>query len=147
LLGEAAKPTALTAFTALLQKHLTPVDTVNSVWQTNAGVSGTFSMSFGTTLSGSEFTIACEQGSVTVSGSKVTVRQGQQNDDKSSLKEFKDEGGGVKQEVHVWAESIVDGKPNPFQSPEQALGDLEILEKMLKSGEGHGKTESLQLQV
>jgi predicted dehydrogenase len=147
LLGEAAKPKALTAFTTLLQEHLAPVDTVNSVWQTNAGVSGTFSMSFGITLSGSEFTVACEKGSVTVSRGIVTVRQGEQKDDNSSVKDFKDEGNGVKQEVKAWAESITDGKPNPSQSPEQALGDLEILEKMLKSGEGHGKTESLQFQV
>lgn len=147
LLGETAKPTALTAFTSLLQEHLPPVDTVNSVWHTKTGVSGTFSMSFGTTLSGSEFTVACENGSVTLSRSTVTVRQGEQKDDKSSVKEFKDEGNGVKQEVKAWAESIAGGKPNPRQSPEQALADLEILEKMLKSGEGHGKTESLQFQV
>jgi len=61
------------------------------------------------------------------------------------VKEFKDED--VKAEVHAWAESIANSKRNPYQSPEQALADLEILEKMLKSGEGHGKTESLQFQV
>jgi len=147
LLGEAAKATSLTAFTTLLQEHLPPVDTVNSVWHTKTGISGTFSMSFGTTLSGSEFTVACEKGSVTLSSGKVTVRQGQQTDGKSSVTEFKDEGNGVKQELKAWVESIAAGKPNPHQSPEQALADLEILEKMLKSGEGHGKTESLQFQV
>jgi predicted dehydrogenase len=147
LLGETAKPTALTAFTTLLREHLPPVDTVNSVWHTKTGISGTFSMSFGTTLSGNEFTVACEKGSVTLARGKVTVRQGEQSDNKSSVKEFNDEGNGVKQEVKAWAESITDGKPNPHQSPEQALADVEILEKMLKSGEGHGKTESLQFQV
>ena len=78
-------------------------------------------------------------------GNKVTVRQGLGKDGNSTEKEFKDEG--VKNEVKAWAESIANGKPNPLQSPEQALADLEILEKMLKSGEGHGKTESLQFQV
>jgi len=147
LLGEAAKPTALTAYTTLLQEHLPPVDTVNSVWHTKSGISGTFSVSFGTTLSGSEYTVACEKGSVTIVGSKVTVRLGEESEGNISVTEFKDEGNGVKQEVAAWAESISDGEPNPKQSPEQALGDLEILEKMLKSGEGHGKTESLQFQV
>ena len=145
MLGEAAKPKALSAYTALLQAHLPPADTITSIWQTAAGVPGTFSMSFGTTLSGSEFTVACENGSVTVVGNKVTVRQGLGKDGNSTEKEFKDEG--VKNEVKAWAESIANGKPNPLQSPEQALADLEILEKMLKSGEGHGKTESLQFQV
>lgn len=148
LLGEAAKPKALTAYTTLLQAHLPPADTITSIWQTAAGVPGTFSMSFGTTLSGSEYTVACEKGSVTVTTytNKVTVRQGLQRDGNSSTKEF-EEDYGVKREVKAWAESIASGKPNPSQSPEEALADLEILEKMLKSGEGHGKTESLQFQV
>jgi predicted dehydrogenase len=50
-------------------------------------------------------------------------------------------------EVAAWAESIADGTPNPAQSPEQALADLEILEKMLKSGEGAGKAQSLEYQI
>jgi hypothetical protein len=62
-------------------------------------------------------------------------------------KEFPNEGSGVKQEVAAWAESLVTGKLNPRQSHEEALADLEIPEKMLKSGEGHGKTESLQFQL
>ncbi len=147
LLGEAAKPTALSAYTTQLQKHLPPVDTVNSIWKTSSGISGTFSISFGTTLSDSEYTVACEKGSATVARSKVTVREGEQSEGKYVEKEFPSEGSGVKQEVVAWAESIVAGKANPAQSPEQALADLEILEKMLKSGEGHGKTESLQYQI
>ena len=147
LLGEAAKPTALSAYTTLLQEHLAPVDTVNSIWQTKSGISGTFSVSFGTSLSGSEYTVACENGSVTVIGHKVTVREGEQGEGKATDKEFPDEAMGVKQEVKAWAESLVAGKPHPAQVPEQALADLEILEKMLRSGEGHGKTESLQHQL
>ena len=147
LLGESAKPTALSAYTTLLQEHLLPVDTVNSIWHTKSGVSGTFSISFGTTLSGSEYTVACEKGSVTVVRSKVTVREGEENENKFTVKDFPDRSNGVEAEVKAWAESIATGKPNPSQSPEQALADLEILEKMLKSGQGHGKTESLQYQI
>ncbi|KAG9235059.1 hypothetical protein BJ875DRAFT_375051 [Amylocarpus encephaloides] len=147
LLGVDAKPTTLTAYTTLLQKHLPPVDTVNSVWMTKSGVSGTFSVSFGTTLSGAEYVIACEKGSVTVGFAKVTVRLGEEKENNDSVTEFKNEGNGVKQEVAAWAKSIVDGSPNPKQSPQEALGDLEILEKMLRSGEGQGKTESLRYQL
>jgi predicted dehydrogenase len=129
-----------------LQEHLPPVDTVNSVWHTKSGISGTFSVSFGTSLSGSEYTIACEKGSVVVAGHKVTVRIGEESEGNNSISEFENEGNGVKQELKAWAESIADGKPDPKQSPQEALADLEILEKMLKSGEGHGKSESLQYQ-
>lgn len=147
LLGEEAKPTALAAYTTLLQQHLPPVDTVNSVWHTKSGISGNFSVSFGTTLSGNEYTVACEKGSVTVTSGKVIVRQGEEKEGKFTEKEFKEEGSGVKQEVNAWAESLAAGKQNPKQAPEQALADLEILEKMLKSGEGYGKSESLQFQL
>jgi predicted dehydrogenase len=129
----------------LLQAHLPPADTITSIWQTETGVPGTFSMSFGTTLNGAEFVVACEKGSVRVTHKKVEVRQGQQKDGNSSVKEFEDDS--VKAEVKAWAESIASGKPNPHQSPEEALADLEILEKMLKSGEANGKTESLQFQL
>lgn len=147
LLGEDAKPTALSAYTTLLQEHLPPVDTVNSIWQTKSGISGTFSMSFGTTVSGNEYTIACEKGSVTRSKGKVIVREGEEKDGNFTESEFTSEGSGVKQEIDAWAESIIGGKANPAQAPEQALADLEILEKMLKSGEGQGKTEALQYQI
>lgn len=147
LLGEDAKPTSLAAYTTLLQEHLPPVDTVNSVWHTKSGISGTFSVSFGTTLSGSEYAIACEKGSVTIVKSKVTVREGEENEGKFSEKDFPEEGGGVKQEVAAWAHSIAAGKADPKQSPEEALADLEILELMLKSGEAQGKAFNLQYQV
>lgn len=147
LLGESARPISVSAHTTLLQEHLPPVDTVDSVWKTKSGISGTFSVSFGTTLSGSEYTVACENGSVTIVRSKVTVREGEEKDGKYTEKDFLEEGSGVKPEVYAWGESIAAGKPNPGQAPEQALADLEVLEKMLKSGDGNGKPESLQYQL
>jgi hypothetical protein len=146
-LGESAKPTAVSAFTTLLQEHLPPVDTINAIWHTKSGISGTYANSFGTTFTGSEYAVACEKGIVTVTRGKVTVVQGEGKSATPSVKEFPDEGSGVKQEVAAWAQAIIDGVPNPKQSPEEALADLEILEKMLRSGEGHGKTESLQFQL
>lgn len=143
LLGASAKPVALCAYSTLLQPHLAPVDTLNSIWLTKSGISGTFSMSFSTTFCRSEYNVACEKGTVTVLIGKVIV---QETGGKPVEKEFPNEGSGVKQEVAAWAESLVAGKADPRQSPEEALADLEILEKMLTSGAGHGKTESLQFQ-
>ncbi|KAK2625157.1 hypothetical protein QTJ16_005526 [Diplocarpon rosae] len=148
LLGEEVKPTTLSAYTHLLRAHLPPVDTVDSIWQTTSGITGTFSVSFGTTLSGSEYTVACEEGSVTVlPRNKVIVRQGEESDHNLTETEFKEEGSGVQQEVKAWAQSLVDGTPLPAQSPEEALIDLEILEKMLRSGEQGGKVQTLQCQA
>jgi len=45
--------------------------------------------------------------------------------------------------IEAWTENIANGKPNPDQSPEQLLGDLEFIKKIPKSGERKKKKESL----
>jgi predicted dehydrogenase len=138
LLGANNRPSSLAAYTALLQPHLPPIDTVNSIWQTTKGISGTVQISFGTSLSGDEYTIACSDGSVTVSRDTVTVRTGEEKDGNQTSTVFTGGGSGVKAEVKAWAEGLEAGKENSLQSPAAALADLELLEAMLKSGEGEG---------
>jgi predicted dehydrogenase len=140
MLGEEARPKKISAFTAQLQEHLPPVDTLNATVQLANGSSGTIALSFGTTFSGSEYAVACEQGSVWVSKGKVVVTR----DGKEEVKEFPDEGNGVKQEIKAWAESLVNGVPNPAQAPEEALKDLEFLEACLRSGESGGAPVELK---
>ncbi|CAA9959507.1 NAD-binding protein [Pyrenophora teres f. maculata] len=136
LQGGGQKITKVSAFTAQLQEYLPPVDTLNATMQLDNGASGTLSISFGTTDTGSEYLVACEKGSVHVSHGKVVVtRDGK----KAETKEFPDEGNGVNQEIKAWAKSLEDGNRNEMQSPEEALKDLEILEVCLKSGEQGGK--------
>jgi hypothetical protein len=139
-LGEEARPKKISAFTAQLQEHLPPVDTLNATVQLANGSSGTIALSFGTTFSGSEYAVACEQGSVWISKGKVVVTR----DGKEEVKEFPDEGNGVKQEIKAWAESLVNGVPNPAQAPEEALKDLEFLEACLRSGESGGAPVELK---
>ena len=123
LLGSTNAITRLSAFTAQLQKHLPPVDTVDATLKTKTGITGTFSISFGTTLTGSEWTIACEGGSVSVSRSTVTtIINGHEG-----KKDVKDERTGVPPEVRYWAEAIRSGKQNEKQKPEEALADLELV--------------------
>ncbi|KFZ09203.1 hypothetical protein V502_08867 [Pseudogymnoascus sp. VKM F-4520 (FW-2644)] len=138
LLGPHNRPSSLSAYTALLQPHLPPIDTVNSIWQTTNGISGTVQISFGTSLSGDEYTIACYEGSVTVSRDTVTVRSGEEKDGNLTSRVILGSGSGVKAEVKAWAEGIEAGVENAAQSPAEALADLELLEAMIKSGEGEG---------
>ncbi|CAI6341372.1 unnamed protein product [Periconia digitata] len=138
--GAGVKPVKTAAFSAQLQEHLPPVDTVDATAQLSNGSSGTISLSFGTTFSGSEYAFACEKGVVTVSKGKVTV---QKNGEKEVVKEHPDEGNGVKQEIAAWGKALQEGKANQRQSPEEALGDLEWLEAMLQSGEKGGASIDL----
>jgi hypothetical protein len=100
-------------------------------------------VSFGTTLSGPEYTVACEKGSVTVIMDEVTVRQGEEKDGVVDKKSY-ESGSGVKQEIAAWAQALVDGKQDARQVPEEALVDLELLEAMIKSGEQGGQLQKLK---
>ena len=116
----------LSAHTAQLQAHLPPADTVDATMKTNTGITGSFSVSFGTTLPGIfEYSVACELGSVTVREGLVTVRK--EGTEEAESREFPDEGEGVMQEVEAWAKGIADGRKDRRQSPEEALADLELV--------------------
>lgn len=140
LLGEANRPVSTSAFTKQLQEHLPPVDTVDAIVLLKSGVAGTFSVSFGTTFTGSEYAVACEGGTVTVTRGKVTVVKG----GKEEVKEFKDDGNGVLREIQAWGVALESGKADPRQSPEEALKDLEMIEAMLQSGEKNGASVELK---
>lgn len=147
LLGSEAKATSLSAFTAQHQDHLLPVDTADATVRLENGGLGTLSLSFGTTATGNEWVVACEGGEVIVTPFEglVTVKAKGEKDGKTE--EAKDEFGGVKQEVFAWAKSIKDGQADPQQSPHEALGDLEILEALVKSGQRDGIPVNLYHQT
>jgi len=143
LLGPENTVTHLSAFTNQLRKYLPPVDTVDATMKTKSGATGTFSVSFGSTLTGFEWIVACEGGSVTVSNSVVTTMI----NGKAEKKEIKDERTGVPPEVRKWGEALVNGTRNEKQIPEEALADLELVENMLKSGENGGMPMNCTLQI
>ena len=123
LLGTENSVTRLSAFSTQLQKHLPPVDTVDATMKTKSGATGTFGASFGTTFTGSEWTVACEGGTVSISGSTVTTVI----DGKEVKKEVEDERTGVPPEVRKWGEALAAGTKNERQIPEEALADLELV--------------------
>ena len=115
--------TRLSAYTAQLQPHLPPVDTIEGSLKTKSGALGSISMSFGTTGKGGDFEIACERGVVSVSFTlvKTTI------DGEETSKDVADERTGVPPEVRAWAEAIDTGKPAKRLSPREALADLELV--------------------
>ncbi len=138
MLGKDNPLVSISAHSALLQEHLPPVDTVEATAKSKKGAVGTISISFGTTAKGSEWTVGCEKGFVSISRNKVTI------DDK--VEEIEDEKTGVPPEVRAWGEALAAGTVNEMQSPEEALADLELIEAMLRSGEQGGVPIKLQHQ-
>ncbi|KAI9150409.1 hypothetical protein HJFPF1_10175 [Paramyrothecium foliicola] len=136
------KPASVRAFTTQAQEYLPPIDTVVAIIKTKAGAVGTFQLSSGTLMNAFEWDIACERGTVKAVGQKITVKP---VDGDEFVKEFP-RTSGVPEEVAAWAEAIVSGKPNALQSPEEALADLEFMEKLFRSGEQDGASQTYELQ-
>lgn len=145
LLGKEDAVASVIALTSLVSAHLPPKDTINAILQTKSGVVGSYIHSAGTTMQAFDFHVACEQGYVEAEPSKVTTVRGLGADAKTEVKTF-EKTFGVKEEVQAWAEGLVSGRPNPEQAPELALGDLELLEKMLTSGDQGGAKLTLEYQ-
>ncbi|KAF2156683.1 NAD(P)-binding protein, partial [Myriangium duriaei CBS 260.36] len=140
MLGSEARMDRVTAFTNKLREHLPPVDTVDATVRCANGATGTISVSFGTTYTGREYTVACEGGVVEVGFDKVIIKT---PDGKVTEKSLEDKEI-VHREVKAWAEAIASGKSDPAQSPEEALADLEVIEALLKSGEADGAPVTLK---
>jgi hypothetical protein len=113
----------VSAFTTLLQDHLPPVDTINAILELQSGVAGTYQQSVGTSLTGSEWTIACDRGVATVADSKVTIRRG---DDVEEML-ITDERTGVPPVIRAWAEGLVKSNRDQDLEPEEAIADLELV--------------------
>ncbi|RYP71118.1 hypothetical protein DL771_005052 [Monosporascus sp. 5C6A] len=145
LLGEENAVESLVAETSLVSSHLAPVDSINAIMRTKSGAVGSYITSVGTLMQAFEFHIACEQGVVKAEVSKVITVRGIGDSATTEEKTF-ERSSGVESELQAWAEAVASGKPNLEQSPEQALADLELLEKMLKSGEQGGSRQKLEFQ-
>jgi hypothetical protein len=155
LLGPSNKIERLSAFTTQLQPHLPPIDTLAAVLQTTSRIPGTVSVSYGTTFTGEEYSVACEKGTVTVTRATVAVAR----DGKEETKTFPEETNGVKEEVAVWADGLKGANIDRRQIPEEALADLHLvsvvqynvqpvltqsqLESIFKSGEQSGTVVNL----
>ncbi|KAI0412178.1 hypothetical protein F5X98DRAFT_382915 [Xylaria grammica] len=145
LLGEDHAIANVIALTSLITSHLPPKDTINAILQTKSGAVGSYIHSTGTTMQAYDFHVACEHGYVKATPDKVVTVRGLGADAKSEEKIF-EKSSGVKEEVQAWAEALISGKPHPEQTPELALGDLELLEKMLTSGDEDGTRQKLEYQ-
>ncbi|KAH7014829.1 hypothetical protein EDB80DRAFT_567689 [Ilyonectria destructans] len=137
-----SKATSVHALTNLTQQYLPPIDTINAVVKTDSGASGTVQFSFGSRMESFEWDFAFEKGSVKLSGNAVTVKP---IDGDEIVREFPDTSG-VGEEIAAWAEGLVTGKPDPRQSPQEAMADVEFLEMMFRSGEDDGASKNYTLQ-
>ncbi|KAI1325133.1 hypothetical protein F5Y16DRAFT_279200 [Xylariaceae sp. FL0255] len=145
LLGPQHAVESVIAQTSLISKHLVPKDTVNAILRTKSGAVGSYIHSVGTTMNAFEFHIACEQGFIKAERDRVITIRGVGENATTTEKVF-ERTSGVKEEMDDWAKAVVSGEPHARHTPEMALGDLELVEKMLTSGDQSGTMQILEHQ-
>jgi len=127
---------SISAFTRLNKEILAPVDTFHSTLRLTDGTTGTFSISFASTLLALNLTVVGEKGSIVVEGSregnKVVVTVGDESEEKTFSFE------GVKKEIEAFGHAVKAGHSEHFASPVEALIDLAVVEAALSSGEKGG---------
>ncbi|KAH6640235.1 hypothetical protein F5144DRAFT_589756 [Chaetomium tenue] len=133
----------LVGFSGLLDEKLIPVDTVQAVALTGNRKSGTIIITFGTEFkSGTEVEVVTTKGAVSWNPIEVktVTSQGEEK------KEFPS-SNGVTEEVAAFGEAINARQINSLQSPQEALKDLEILQRLLESGAGEGAVKNIGLAM
>lgn len=131
---------SISAFTTLLQAKLAPVDTVHATLQTEAGAIGTFSVSFGTEFkAGFCIEVVTTRGRISVSPNEVRVA----SKDGERIEQM-DMTAGVAEELQAFVSGVAAGKLDQRLNPDEALGDLLVVESMLLSGSQGGRVQTLQ---
>ena len=143
LRGKESTPATVQARSDLVREHLPPIDTVTAIIATKSGAVGSYLHSAGSNLSLFDWDIGYEGGSVRVVGERVTVTP---VGSEPVVKEFT-RNWCVVEEVAAWAKAIEDGVQNELQRPEEALADLEFLEKLFLSGERGGELQRYEYQL
>ncbi|KYK57333.1 oxidoreductase family, NAD-binding Rossmann fold protein [Drechmeria coniospora] len=143
LAGDENRAVDVRAFSDRVCEHLPPIDSVAAIVRTASCATGTVQLSAGSLMDAFEWDVACERGSVKSAGETVTVRTA---DGAAPVVEQFDRVSGVPEEVAAWAAGILAGTPDPRQSAEEALADLEFLEKIFRSGEDDGALKQYEFQ-
>lgn len=126
-----------------ITKHVPAPDTLLGTLKLKSGAIGTVHFSVGSSWRGYDYTVSCAEGSVRVFGDNVTIQKPGGAVVEERDFEFK---GQVVGEVDAWADAMAAGKPDPRQSPEEALADLEFVEALLVSAEKDGAPQKLTQQ-
>ena len=127
LLGPGNTIARLSAYSVQLQKLLPPADTIDTTMRTKSGVIGIFSLSFGTSFTGYEFSIACKSGAANHSVFGPTVITAVKGKEEKRVVE--DGKTDVPPELRKWGEALAAGKRDAKQKPVEALPDLELVSR------------------
>jgi len=121
-------------FARQVAAHMPPLDTVNAGILLSGGATGTFSMSFSSTKSATEFFFIGTKGTLSItentSGTIVKLEDISGN----TTKEQTVRNHGVEREIKAFLDAVETGKSESRAGPEEALNDLAVIESLCSSG-------------
>ncbi|PNP83710.1 hypothetical protein FNYG_02927 [Fusarium nygamai] len=135
--GQEAKE--VMALSSLLEEHLHPVDTIHAVVSTTDSRHGTVCISFGVQHKSTlEIEIISTRGVVV--WTPVSVKSTIKSDSGGLMNEIKEfiYNNGVEAEFEAFSQAILQKRPDPRQTPVEALNDLALLQGLLESAACNG---------
>lgn len=114
--------------------HMPPLDTVNAGILLSGGATGTFSMSFASTKSATEYIFVGTQGTLSMTGSPSETNIKVED---ASAKIRRDEtvkNHSVEREIKSFLDAVEKGNAESRIGPEEALNDLAVIESLCSNG-------------
>jgi predicted dehydrogenase len=129
-------------FARQVAAHMPPLDTVNAGILLSGGATGTFSMSFSSTKSATEYVFIGTKGTLSVTGSpsETSVKLGDVSGNTTRDENVKNHS--VEREIKAFLDAVKVGKAESRAGPEEALNDLAVIESLCSSG---GKVSNLEI--
>ncbi len=129
-------------FARQIATHMPPLDTVNAGILLSGGATGTFSMSFSSTKSATEYVFIGTKGSLSMTGSPLETRVKIEDDSGKIVKEETVKNHSVEREIKAFLDFVKVGKVESRAGPEEALNDLAVIESLCSSG---GKVSNVEI--
>lgn len=123
-------------FAQQVAKHMPPLDTVNAGILLSGGATGTFSMSFASTKSATEYTFVGSRGTLSMSGSPSETNVKLEDKSGNLKRDETVKNHSVEREIKAFL-AAVEGGGGSVESrigPEEALNDLAVIESLCSGG-------------
>jgi len=121
-------------FARQVAAHMPPLDTVNAGILLSGGATGTFSMSFASTRSGTEYIFIGTHGTLSMTGSPSETNVKLEDVSGNITRDETVKNHSVEREIKVFLDSVESGNAESRIGPEEALNDLAVIESLCSGG-------------
>jgi predicted dehydrogenase len=129
-------------FACQVAAHMPPLDTVNAGILLSGGATGSFSMSFASTKSATEYILIGTQGTLSMTGSPSETNVRLEDVSGNITRDETVKNHSVEREIKAFLDAVDRDNSESRIGPEEALNDLAVIESLCSSG---GKVSIVQI--